>query len=365
MADLAQLPWHAAWTPDSRRPEGRRYACNRVVWRYAPGVKLLGEKRVWQPRRGKASETLVVRHTGANSPKLAEQEAQAIRTHMGPITELAETVITAPSVLKAWAKARYVHLATHGRSDPTDPMKTHLVLSDDNRLTVSDLLRARQPLAARLVTLAACEAAVTFWTPKESTRLSVSGGVAPGRVGQVLAPLWPVDDYATFRLMDRFYAQLGAAENVDLAMALARATSEMRTARGTGASSKRGERPNSTVASHVQPRSRAPSGRHSRRRPSRARKSARNSEAPNRDLSHPDHWAASLSSGCRMLLHDERGSPSPLAALCKSGYHLGKLFGGRDGRFEFYSAVLSAGAILKRLLRNLLAVPHPARGKLL
>ena len=157
----AQLPWHAAWTPDSRRPEGRRYACNRVVWRYAPGVKLLGEKRVWQPRRGKASETLVVRHTGANSPKLAEQEAQAIRTHMGPITELAETVITAPSVLKAWAKARYVHLATHGRSDPTDPMKTHLVLSDDNRLTVSDLLRARQPLAARLVTLAACEAAVT------------------------------------------------------------------------------------------------------------------------------------------------------------------------------------------------------------
>ncbi len=39
--------------------------------------------------------------------------------------------------------------------------------------------------------------------------------------------------------------------------------------------------------------------------------------------------------------------------------------GGVMADFEFYSAVLSAGAILKRLLRNLLAVPHPARGKLL
>jgi CHAT domain-containing protein len=80
---------------------------------------------------------------------------------MGRITDLAETIITAPSVLKAWAKARYVHLTVHGQADPADPMNTHLVLSDGNRLTVSDLLRARQPLAARLVTLAACEAAVT------------------------------------------------------------------------------------------------------------------------------------------------------------------------------------------------------------
>ena len=263
------------------------------VWRYAPSVKLLGEKRVWQPRRGKASETLVVRHTGVNSPQLAEQEAQAIRTHMGRITELAETIITAPSVLKAWAKARYVHLATHGRSDPTDPMKTHLILSDDSRLTVSDLLRARQPLAARLVALAACEAAVTSGRQGIDEIVGFPAALLRAGVGQVLAPLWPVDDSATFRLMDRFYAQLGAIESIDLATALARATSEMRTTRGAEELSATED--GDGIGWWRRMFGRASSrwaavtvGGDRRWLPS----PAPNAEAPGHDLSHPDHWAA-------------------------------------------------------------------------
>ena len=178
----------------------------------------------------------MVRPTGANSPKLAAKEAEAIRSHMGRISELAETIITAPSVLKAWAKARYVHLTMHAQGDSTDPMRTHLVLSEGNRLSVSDLLRARQPSAARLVTFAACEAAVTSGRQEIDEIVGVPAALLRAGVGQVLASLWPVEDYATFWLINGFYEQLAATETIDLATALPRATAELRATHGASQS---------------------------------------------------------------------------------------------------------------------------------
>jgi CHAT domain-containing protein len=109
----------------------------------------------------------------------------------------------------------------------------------------------------------------------------------------VLAPLWPVDDYATFRLMNGFYAQLAAAENTDLATALARTTADMRTTRKADQLSPIAMSDGSgwwrrifKSAPAPQPAVSAVGGRRGLAR------AASNSEAPSHDLSHPDHWAA-------------------------------------------------------------------------
>jgi CHAT domain-containing protein len=226
---------------------------------------------------------------------------------MGSIKELAETIITTPSVLKAWAKARYVHLTMHGRGDVSDPMNTHLVLSGNDRLFVSDLLRARQPFGARLVTLAACEAAVTSGRQGIDEVVGFPAALLRAGVGQVLAPLWPVDDYATFRLMDCFYAQLGAAENIDLAIALARTTAEMRTPRQGSESSSIEANDRSGWLRRLFHRAPAPAvsavgGRRGLVAP------VRSSAAPDPDLSHPDYWAAFAIFGLLMSSNKPVGS---------------------------------------------------------
>ncbi|MCK6459123.1 MAG: CHAT domain-containing protein, partial [Planctomycetes bacterium] len=112
---------------------------------------------------------------------------------------------TKPRLLAAFREDRRwraIHLACHGRVNPTSSLQSSLALSGDF-LTCMDVLRNR--LSCDLVVLSACDTAGGMSYAGEGiigfTRAFLSAG-AP----RVLVSLWKVDDDATAALMERFYA---------------------------------------------------------------------------------------------------------------------------------------------------------------
>ncbi len=130
---------------------------------------------------------------------------------------------TLDAVLAALPGARVLHLATHGRHEPQAPLLSALTLASGDLLDVATLYGAQ--VEAELVVLSACE------TGRLRARGGEPHGLARGVLaaggGRVVLSLWPVDDAATARLMDAFYAELDAGCPVPEALRRAqRATRE-------------------------------------------------------------------------------------------------------------------------------------------
>lgn len=112
----------------------------------------------------------------------------------------------------------YLHFVAHGVPTRLKPLDSAVVLAregDTFKLYARDI--AKQPLAARLVTISSCHGAGTRAYSGEGL---VGLGWAFLRAGadNVVAALWEVNDDATPKLMDRFYGEL--AKGIDPATAL-------------------------------------------------------------------------------------------------------------------------------------------------
>jgi CHAT domain-containing protein len=223
---LASLPWHAAWNKEIGGQDDRRYACDGIAWRYAPNATLLGEPRRWPPRRGQEVEVVVVHHLeGISDP---EQDTAAIRAAMGKVTLLTGRRATPETVRRTWRGARYVHLDTHAEANPDEPLKSCLLLAKKRELSIGDLLRAPQPLEARLMALAACGSAVTSGRQGVDEIVSFPAALMRAGAAQVIASAWPVWNEATVQLMAGFYERLGQNEGADLAESLLTSARAMR-----------------------------------------------------------------------------------------------------------------------------------------
>jgi CHAT domain-containing protein len=94
------------------------------------------------------------------------------------------------------------HFATHGAGGWNDAMDGHLLLADEQKLTVRQLLGLR--VNARLAVLSACETSVPgLELPDEVVSLPTAM-IQAGAAG-VVGSLWSVDDLSTALLMIRFY----------------------------------------------------------------------------------------------------------------------------------------------------------------
>lgn len=98
---------------------------------------------------------------------------------------------------------RILHFATHAVMDPTRPALSEIVLSSGSRLRSMDVYNLN--LRADLVVLSACRSAAGADAPAEGL-LSLTRGFLYAGARRVLATLWDVDDEASAKLMERFYA---------------------------------------------------------------------------------------------------------------------------------------------------------------
>lgn len=202
------LPWAAAWEPDINAPQGRKYLIDLSIdLTIAPTAGVLAGAFA-QARATTSDGVLIVASRDGSTNVLKDIDAEAATVaaaHPGAV-EL-RSGVTPAAVLKAMQEAAIVHFACHGRVNLLEPLKSYLVLSDEQRLTTADLIAAEHR-PRRLVVLSACET-------------SVAGVVAPTEVmgfplaflrlgfAGVLGSLWPIRDDGAALLMTRFHQVIG------------------------------------------------------------------------------------------------------------------------------------------------------------
>jgi CHAT domain-containing protein len=108
---------------------------------------------------------------------------------------------------------RYIHLATHGFFDETNPELSGLVLSlydqsghpQRGYLRLGDLFNLNLP--ADMIVLSACQTALGENVRGEGI-VGVTRGLMYAGAPRVVTSLWNVDDEATADLMQQFYQQI-------------------------------------------------------------------------------------------------------------------------------------------------------------
>ncbi|MCC7438171.1 MAG: CHAT domain-containing protein [Armatimonadetes bacterium] len=152
----------------------------------------------------------------------AEREVKEITKLYSGSEALLESAATEDRAKNIPEGFSIIHFATHGNLDYHDFKNFYLTLApnkaagEDGKLTMEEIWGITTLPACQLVTLSACNTAVTDeslagWPINPANAFLTIG------VPRVVASLWQVDDDATAILMEEFYKklpQLGAAESL-------------------------------------------------------------------------------------------------------------------------------------------------------
>ncbi|MDQ1536647.1 MAG: hypothetical protein QOE58_1040, partial [Actinomycetota bacterium] len=218
--DFVDLPLHAAWRSDG---DGRRYLIDDMVVRYAPSLRAALDKGRRVSDVGATTLLTVVDETLTWAPG----EVAAVASSFGEDKSkgLVKSATTRRELLAALPHVDVVHFACHGKADPINPLAGALFACRDAPVTLADI--STQDLAAtRLVTLSACESAVSDPRLINEVVNLATGFLEAGSVGAI-GSLWTVNDQRTGALMERTY-QHWKTEGLHPAQALAAAQREMR-----------------------------------------------------------------------------------------------------------------------------------------
>jgi CHAT domain-containing protein len=170
---------------------------------------------------------------GYNDPALnltqAEMEAERIAHLTGGASRTGDKA-NRNLLFEEAANYRYLHLACHGRFNPTWPMASYLNLAD-GPVDVADLLYHLR-LNADLVSLSACETGRNH-VLRGDEMVGLTRAFLYAGTPSVVVSHWVVDELATRLLMERFYRELMAQpdqpdERATKAKALNRAQNAIR-----------------------------------------------------------------------------------------------------------------------------------------
>lgn len=100
--------------------------------------------------------------------------------------------------------ASHLHIACHGYAELSDPLAGRLMLSQDAEMSVEDLTDGRLE-DCRLAVASACQSAIYSLSDMPDQVVGLPLGFLQAGAACAVATLWPVDDYATALLMNRFY----------------------------------------------------------------------------------------------------------------------------------------------------------------
>lgn len=205
-ARLSLLPLHAAW----REVDGRqRHVIADYPVAYMPSAYVMVRcmARAAEPQRA-AQSLLAVINPNSDLP-YAAREGEAIAPHFadGMATVLRESSATVEAVEKSCSHHAYLHFACHGNYDWADPMRSSLLLANNEKLMMADVLKSLDLNAARLVTLSACVTGLTDVRESPDEFIGLATEFLQAGAPAVLSTLWPVDDFSTMLLINRFYEQ--------------------------------------------------------------------------------------------------------------------------------------------------------------
>ena len=202
---LSFLPLHAAWTPDSDRPTGKRYAIDDIHFTYTPNARSLTEARKIADRPFTDS-ILAIDNPCQDLPNSQREIDCAIGSFSDRHILLRHEEATIDAVKAGLQKAAIVHFACHGKAELTEPLTSGLEMSD-GRLTLKDLLAlnlAENNQGIRLAILSACETGLPGLDNIDEV-VSLPIGLLQAGVAGVISSLWSVSDPSTMLLLTKFY----------------------------------------------------------------------------------------------------------------------------------------------------------------
>jgi tetratricopeptide (TPR) repeat protein len=203
---LALLPLHACWWDEDGR---RRYLMDEFVIRYAPSLTLF--QILWARERGRRELLLAVANPTGDLP-FAEYECEQIEACWGGARAqvLWREQGTRHAVLENAASAHLLHFACHGVYDLTNPLESHLKLTNGETLTLGAMLELLNLPHAQLVVLSACETALVDPAEQADEHFGLALGPLYAGAPTAWGTLWAVADVATGLLMGKAYELLQA-----------------------------------------------------------------------------------------------------------------------------------------------------------
>ncbi|KAG1774510.1 CHAT domain-containing protein [Suillus placidus] len=177
-----------------------------------------------QPGAGKGKALLAV----DSELELVHELVPATANH----TTISGDAATRAGALEGLEENTWVHLACHGKQDPTQPYNSHFVMRDEH-LTLLDIMERDTP-HAEFAFLSACHTAVgDEETPDEVIHLAA--GLQFSGFKSVVGTLWGVDDAVAKHIVEAFYTymfhpkEVGVMDPTKAAWALNRATHAVKT----------------------------------------------------------------------------------------------------------------------------------------
>lgn len=177
---------------------------------YAPNARSLGIAR--RSLNAKQTEPYLA---GVGNPlPTSEEPLQWAQFELEGITSLFEgaarplygQAATKSALEAAMQDATYVHLACHGHFSMAFPPDSGLLLSNDEELTLGELLYGQVTVPeTRLAVLSACQSAIAASGGLPDEYIGLPVGLLQVGIPGVVGTLWSVDDHNTALLMVKFY----------------------------------------------------------------------------------------------------------------------------------------------------------------
>jgi CHAT domain-containing protein/tetratricopeptide (TPR) repeat protein len=276
---LSFLPLHAAWSSSSPSETDalseRRYALDNIDLFYAPNARSVAVARA--VAQNICLEKLLVvnepRPTQESPLIHSEREVESAIAYFDSSCVLSHEQASRDRVLAVLAQQTVLHFSCHGKVDFDNPLKSGLIMSEDEMLTLKDFFDNKFQ-AIRLAILSACETGLpSLQIPDEA--ISLPTGLMQSGAAGVIASLWSVPELSTMLILSRFY-HLWRGQGINPPEALIAAQRWLRDAQY------------SEILSHCEmfiPELSAKEGKSFKRGQSLKR-------ALKLDYSHPYHWAA-------------------------------------------------------------------------
>ncbi len=201
--------------PFAALPYGKGWLCDRFAVSLLPHASMFSQPLGRRPRPLRAKRFVGVGVRQSPGEQLRElpravEEAETAARLLAPKrarTLLRDGDAHPEAIRAALQEADWAHFACHGKVDPEDMLSTRLyVASADGkpgRLTLAELQQL--PLEKlRGMVLGACWLSGTLFLPGNEL-VGLPAALMRAGVGTVIAPLWEVDDEASFQFVTRFY----------------------------------------------------------------------------------------------------------------------------------------------------------------
>ncbi|KAJ7503592.1 CHAT domain-containing protein [Mycena galericulata] len=128
------------------------------------------------------------------------------RAKNASMTSLVDSQATVEEVLRGMKESHWVHFACHGVQDSRSPTDSCLILADEARLKLSDIINLALP-HSELAFLSACQTATGYELLSEEA-IHLSGGMLLAGYQGVVATTWSIMDREAPQVAEDFYERL-------------------------------------------------------------------------------------------------------------------------------------------------------------